>query len=166
MSAHETRPRQENARYNNGFSINFILADVAMSSVIYGFDRYAYTLLLPGRRLARHGGVKPELERRLFARASCDPLDLSIFVYGPLMSVHLIFSAGVIVTAGQIEYPTDRLLRVLLGIAGLPAVLTGEFIRRIGVRAFLVLTMPTCGLSCLLLAAAGGAGRSMVRGNE
>ncbi len=113
--------------------------------------------LLPGDRLHREGGqVRLPLRPGLFLRAICLPLYLSLFVYGLLLSTYLTFAVDLIVSTGGMSFPADRLFWVLLGVAGLPAVFTGEAVRRFGVRGLLAISMPVSGLSYLLLTVAPG----------
>lgn len=113
--------------------------------------------LLPGHRLSeRCTETKLPLRLRLFLRKGCVPLYLSLFVYGLLLSTYLTFAVDLIVSTGGMTFPTDRLFWVLLGLAGFPAIFTGEAVRKFGVRGLLAVSMPVCGLSYALLALAPG----------
>lgn len=113
--------------------------------------------LLPDRRVSQpHTGPKLPLRLRLFLRAECMPLYLSLFVYGLLFSTYLTFAVDLILSTGGLSFPADRLFWVLLGLAGLPAMFTGKAVRRFGVRGLLAVSMPVCGFSYALLAMAPG----------
>lgn len=122
-------------------------------SVIGGLVIIWNLFYLPARDLD-YKSSRPVLKLRpsLFLRQECFPLYVTLGVYGILLSIYLTFSVDLIVNAGGIAYPKDRLFWVLLGIAGIPASLSGVFIARFGVRALLLVTLPMCGVSYLLLA--------------
>ncbi|MGQ3212956.1 MFS transporter [Shinella sp.] len=113
--------------------------------------------LIPTARLPRPAsGVALPLGFSLFTRRACMPLYVSVFVYGLILSTYLTFAVDLVLSTGGMAFPMDRLFWVLLGLAGLPAMLTGAAVLRLGVRGLLAISMPACGLSYALLALAPG----------
>ena len=113
--------------------------------------------LLPDHRITElRAHPKLKLRPALFLRADCVPLYLSLFVYGLLLSTYLTFAVDLILSTGGVTFPADQLFWVLLGLAGLLAMFTGKAVTRFGVRGLLALSMPLCGLSYAMLAAAPG----------
>ncbi|WP_210171122.1 MFS transporter [Rhizobium sp. Root483D2] len=113
--------------------------------------------LLPDHRITElRAQPKLKLRPALFLRTDCVPLYLSLFVYGLLLSTYLTFAVDLILSTGGVAFPADRLFWVLLGLAGLLAMFTGKAVTRFGVRGLLALSMPLCGLSYAMLAAAPG----------
>lgn len=109
--------------------------------------------LLPNESVA-HACVRPRhpLSLSRFLRRECWPLYGALLIYGLVFGIYMTFAVDLILGSGGLAFPADRLFWALLGMAGLPTIFAGVFIARYGVRLLLMVSLPMCGLSYVLLA--------------